>query len=276
MWSILTQRTALRTTGLLAASFTKSRAPLFASVNITRSFLTTPRLAYPETKKSAKTTAVKEKKTAVKKPAAKKKVAAKKPAKKVKKVATKPAAKRAPKVNPEDKPPKRPLGPYFLFIAKYMQDSGFKAKSVAEQADYSKKMGEIWRGMSDADKQPYMDAASKEMNVWLATMEEYRKNVSLDVVRQINKQRTKAGKRRILVRKSGKPPSAFLMYHMDRLNAAKAQNPSVAVGTLMLEVSKEAAVQWRAASDDVKAPYIERYNKLREAWLKEKTAAQQA
>ena len=59
----------------------------------------------------------------------------------------------APKVNPEDKPPKRPLGPYFLFIAKYMQDSGFKAKSVAEQAAYSKKMGEIWRGMSDADKQ---------------------------------------------------------------------------------------------------------------------------
>ena len=60
-------------------------------------------------------------------------------------------------------------------------------------------------------RQPYMDAASKEMNVWFAAMEEYRNNVSLDVVRQINKQRTKAGKRRILVRKSGKPPSAFLM-----------------------------------------------------------------
>ena len=60
-------------------------------------------------------------------------------------------------------------------------------------------------------RQPYIDAASKETEAWLAAKEEYRNNVSPEIVRQLNKHRTKTGKRRIVGRRVGQPPSAFLM-----------------------------------------------------------------
>lgn len=98
MLSLLAHRAGLRAPALISSGVVRSRAPLAVSNTIARTFLTTPRVAYPAVKAAKTVTkSAAEKKSTVKKPAAEK-AAAKKPAKKVVKVAAKKKVKtKAPK-----------------------------------------------------------------------------------------------------------------------------------------------------------------------------------
>lgn len=98
MLSLLTQRVALRTSTLASFAICRSKTPSFALRTVTRTFLTTPEVAYPP--KAAGTAASTKAASATKAKAPATKAATKKPATKAaaeKKSAEEPAAKEKPK-----------------------------------------------------------------------------------------------------------------------------------------------------------------------------------
>ncbi|KAJ3552598.1 hypothetical protein NM688_g4070 [Phlebia brevispora] len=272
MLSLIAQRAAVRTPSLLAASIVRSRAPLFASTTVTRTFLTTPRLAYPPTKKATATStrASGAAKSTTRKPAAKKpatrKAAAKKRAK-PKKRATKPKAPERVRITAADKPPKKPAPPFLLFWKDYQQKNGIKIASLSEMSVYIKQAGEAWRGSSEAQKKPYVDAWEKAKETYYPVLAEYYKNVDSKKMREINRRRAAKGKRRLPNHKP-RASSAYSFFMKEYMLDWYKTHPAPArVGGSLGECSKSCAAKWRSLSTVEKAPYIDASTRSKEALL---------
>ncbi|PSR76396.1 hypothetical protein PHLCEN_2v8492 [Hermanssonia centrifuga] len=184
----------------------RSHAPLFASKVATRTFLTTPRIAYPTNTTSEKAAAS----PAAKKPAAKK-PAAKKP------VAKKPAAKKqsAAKservvLSEEDMPPKQPMTAYFIFLDKFR--AGKPPSSLETAREAAREAAAAWHALSDQERKPFIDEYDALWAEYRKRRQTYLDTVSPATLAEVNRRRMKTGKRLVIVRRkkqSSRPLSAF-------------------------------------------------------------------
>ncbi len=91
-----------------------------------------------------------------------------------------------------DSPPKRPLNAYFRF----QSDPKVNRKILEDYPglsgqDYRVKLGQIWRHMTDKEKEPYLKAYEKEKEQYDLENQEY-----LEAIGQIGEDRRKRSSKR--------------------------------------------------------------------------------
>ena len=106
--------------------------------------------------------------------------------------------------------------------------------------EYAKLIGAQWRAMSDSQKKPYADRASKLKEKYL---KEKAKNT---------------GPKR--------PPSSYMIFSIETRPKLEKKNPDLP----FTEYAKLIGAQWRKMSDSHKKKYADQAVKLKEKYLKEK------
>ncbi|EKM53011.1 uncharacterized protein PHACADRAFT_259183 [Phanerochaete carnosa HHB-10118-sp] len=277
MLSVLAQRVAFRLPTLAAPTLLRSRAPLVASQTaLTRTFLTTPQLAFPAAKAKATTTASAPKtKKALDKPnttATKSTKTVKKPTKaakpkaepKAKKEKAPPKPKRLT-IRPEDRPPKMPAGPWLLFWKRYMAGRGIK--SLDETHEVIKEASSTWRAMSEAEKQPFRDESAAARVEYAKRRNEYFTTVDRKILNELNRRRTardpNASRLRRKSKNSGQPAPPFVAWFNETFRQRYAtENPDLPAR----DVAKHAGEVWRGMSDGDKQPHVDRARQAIKEW----------
>ena len=124
--------------------------------------------------------------------------------------------------------PKRPLSAYFLFTA----ENRAKVKAAdpsLSNTEIVKKLGEMWRGLPDASKAPYTDAAAKA-------------KAEYDAKYKVEKEKTPK-----------RPLSAYMIFSNAVRPKVKAANPSAAFG----EIAKMIGAQWREMPPSAKQEWLD-------------------
>ncbi|EJD08504.1 uncharacterized protein FOMMEDRAFT_144356 [Fomitiporia mediterranea MF3/22] len=251
---------------LASSAFVVRRAPL---AQITRSFSVSSvtwaqAAATAKAKPAAKKSTTAKKTTARKSTAAKKRPAAKKSTKK-RKAAPKPKPKKAKKkvvkktptikILPEHKPPKGHGNPYTFFFRKFFagaqRNEGEPGKEFV--ARIGREAGPIWTAFSEQEKQPFVDEFNAAKVEYAKKRDEYYKNTSPTIIKELNKRRRRMGKRAIHVKRPDHPITSFFAFGIEERNKGLAPT-----GLKASEVMKEFGKRWRALSDAEKLHYKER------------------
>ena len=158
--------------------------------------------------------------------------------------------------NPTISARKRARSAYAL----YSSDSSVReaiglANPTASFGDRSKLISAQWKGLSETDRQPYVEASNKEKSEFAEAKQEAGELTST------------SGKERKRAR------SAYALYTMDQKvkDAIKVKHPDVEFTTF----SKIISAQWKEMSDDEKAPYVEASNKEKEEMAAKKVIVSQ-
>lgn len=93
-----------------------------------------------------------------------------------KKQAAKPKIQKTEKKKRAKKDPNAPKKALngFMFFAKDKRESIVQENPEAKPTEITKLMGEAWRGMSDAEKQPYLDMRDKDKIRYEKEMAKYK------------------------------------------------------------------------------------------------------
>jgi len=167
------------------------------------------------------------------------------------------------------RPPKKPAGPYFIFVARTRPAD---AKSIDDYLNASKTAAGIWRNMTDAEKQPYQD----EYKVLYREYERQRAKWHNDpkntpVLRLLNQDRKKRGKHMIHLPKGlgpKRPLNPFMRFVADLKNSgtlSQDQQPSNDAQNYVVWAAREAGSKWRALPEAEKARYRNVYAAEKEA-----------
>ncbi|KAI0691130.1 hypothetical protein BC835DRAFT_134339 [Cytidiella melzeri] len=129
-----------------------------------------------------------------------------------------------------------------------------------------------WKALSDAEKQPYVDRAKAGQVEYKIRRDEYLKTVPRKVLTEINRQRRKRGHQKIRGIGPTRPLQPFMRFSQDirdEFLAAYTGPPRNAVPAS----AAAAGIRWRNMSDADKAPYVEAFNREKEAIEAQKEAA---
>jgi len=167
------------------------------------------------------------------------------------------------KVAPQKKeytpPPKKPLGAFFLFIAKQ------RPKNI-EQEDliqFTKGAGEQWRQLSQAEKQPYLDEAVALKAQWSEEYVAWKKSLSPKGWRQFRKAFRKRARSRVPRDvHTGEPIprvlSGYNLFLKETYSKIQAENPTIHYKQhFMLTVQA-----WNSLTNSEKAIWQARYAEL--------------
>eukprot|EP00834_Sanchytrium_tribonematis_P003983 NODE_175_length_14138_cov_1.015314.p9 type:complete len:207 gc:universal NODE_175_length_14138_cov_1.015314:10361-9741(-) len=88
---------------------------------------------------------------------------------------TKIVKKKAKKPASDPNMPKKPLSSYFIF-AQEMRPTLKAEMPEANQTEIAKQLGVVWRGMTDAEKQDYVDQHNQLVSNYKSAMEKYSKS----------------------------------------------------------------------------------------------------
>jgi len=128
----------------------------------------------------------------------------------------------------ESDKPKRPLSAYFLFTGEKRAEVKSKHPELSN-TDIVKKLGEMWRGLSPAEKKPFEDSAAKAKAEYDA-------------------------KYKVVVSKEPKRPlSAYMIFSNNVRPTVKAANPTAAFG----EIAKIIGAQWREMTPAAKQQWVD-------------------
>lgn len=130
--------------------------------------------------------------------------------------------------------PKRPRTSYILFCKDKRAEIKEKFPDL-KMPDISKKLGELWKGLKDQKKQPYLDEAAKDKERYDSEMEEYGP-----------KNKAKGPKRSL---------SSYFFFCAEKRSEVKEANPDMKV----TDISKELGRMWKEDFADEKS---------REKWIK--------
>ncbi|CAL1714063.1 unnamed protein product [Somion occarium] len=156
------------------------------------------------------------------------------------------------------KVPKRPGQPFTLFVQRFAK--GVKPREGEKPIDAGKRSfieaAQVWRNMSEAEKQPFRDeneAAKKEFE---NVKQEFFANLDPVALRRYNEKRVAKGKPK-LHRPAGtfaKRLTAYNMFQSNLFAHWKGEHPTFG------EYSRETARRWKAMSDEEK-PFHELHKK---------------
>ncbi|KAF7377753.1 hypothetical protein MSAN_00198300 [Mycena sanguinolenta] len=250
-----------------------------------RTFLTSPRIAFPAAvrppkavaakkpaakkpaakkaapKKAAAKKAAPKKKPAPKKAAPKRKVAAKKPAVKPKRrvVAKKPIAKKPPRVTRAQGPPSRGPTPFIVFASEYR--ATHTEGTMPERAAAA---GAAWRALSEAERQPYYAQSAAKREVAKEAVAKYFSTVDPALLRRINAQRKTKKMPRIHNHTVPKRPMGpYLAFFMETRDASVSFEES----------AKIAGAAWKVLPQEEKDAYKNRYLEQYKVWKEQNPTA---
>ncbi|KIJ25626.1 hypothetical protein M422DRAFT_72101 [Sphaerobolus stellatus SS14] len=246
------------------------RVPAVSGLLTRRAFSTTPSILAPAAaakKAPARKTAAKPKpkaKAAVKKAPAKRKTAAKTKtrAQSVRKAAPK---KKAPSTNTRVplslRPPKKPAGPYFIFVSRTRPAS---TSTMAEHIQANKDSAAIWKKLTDSEKQPFKDEYKILFADYVARREKWFKDPkNAPIFRTLNKDRKKRGKK-IIHRPDGVVPKRPLTGYFRFLQQLRDQGvfspENAPAGTnIATWTGREGGARWKTLPESEKAKFNAQY-----------------
>lgn len=124
----------------------------------------------------------------------------------VEKKAKKGTADKVKKIKDEHAP-KKPQSGYFIFVNEKREDI-FKENEDKNFGKMAKRAGELWKAMSEAEKEPYEKKAQEAKADYASAMEEYKKSESFATVQAARAEAKAAAKASPAKGKRGKNASA--------------------------------------------------------------------
>jgi len=242
MLSLVLRRAILRTGILPAAQKFPARAVLFSacpSWTTQRNLITVTKVgstasSEPELEANSKPKSTRRKKTSSTEAAGKGK-------------AIKP---KAITIRPEDKPPKSPSSPYTLWMSEWFLSQP-KVDGLSAAQSLIKQGAEVWRTVSEDEKQRYREKWNDLRVEYLKRVEEWREQVDPAVLRELNRRRKAKSQGRI--RGDNRPLPGYFRYIQDvRHEYPRTEEDNK---TYFKALIQRAASQWRAMNDVEKAKY---------------------
>jgi hypothetical protein len=188
----------------------------------------------------------------INKRAASKKVADKAPAK------NKKSGKKSKKEETKDqKGPKR-AWPAFFFFQKVKREPLKQENPELSQKELVSKLGEMWRGMNDETKKPYLDQERKDKARYNKEKEEFKGTPAAKTKSKGKAKGDKIGPKRAW------PP--FFFYQQERREDLKNENPDLNHKEIVSKLGEE----WRQLTDEKKRPFLSKAETDQKRYEKEK------
>ncbi|XP_013775304.1 intrastrand cross-link recognition protein-like isoform X2 [Limulus polyphemus] len=148
--------------------------------------------------------------------------------------------KKKPKVNKDGIPaPKRATTAYINFTQWYREEMKKSGRQVPRIGDFGKECAAKWNSMSEEEKQPFIDASSKDR-------ERYRREMAIyKPARDSNKPK--------------RPGTAFMLFMSDFRKRMAGKEPEGGVAAM----AKLGGEQWRNMTEEEKQPYVEKQNEAK-------------
>ncbi|CAI2367157.1 unnamed protein product [Moneuplotes crassus] len=168
-------------------------------------------------------------------------------------------------------PPKRNWPAFFFFQREQLPKYKEQNPNLSHR-ECVKKMGEMWRGLSETEKQPYIDQEKQDKARYLKEKELYmqeNKGSIWDKSKQVRTRKQRKGPIRAW------PP--FFYFHKQRRGEIKEENPTLNHREIVAKLGAE----WRALSDEQKKPFVElskqdelRYEREKEGFDTKETSSE--
>lgn len=146
--------------------------------------------------------------------------------------------------------PKRGMSAFMIYANQVRNDVKDDNPGISF-GELGKKLGELWRGLSDEEKRPFQDQALQEKGRYDQQKAAYEsmKPMYADDDEEDDRGRRKKKKKDPNAPKRGM--SAFMIYANEVRNEVKNDNPGITFG----ELGKMLGELWRGLSEDEKRPY---------------------
>lgn len=142
--------------------------------------------------------------------------------------------------------PKRPMSGYFIFG----QEQRGKSEELNKMpvAEQGKAISEMWKGLSDVEKDGYNQRSAKDRESYQAAVEEYKKSSEYqDYLDKVAADEEANGKKKKVPKKATGYNEFFKVIY----KAISGKNPEFSMG----ETTSAVAKKWKELSDDEKAVY---------------------
>lgn len=152
--------------------------------------------------------------------------------------------------------PKRPMSAYFLWANK-VRNSVVKENPDASLGEIGKKLGALWKNVSESDRSPFAAKAEKERSAYEKKKEKYIKTA------QWKKHQKMIHAWKIHTTKKPYPKdinapkrglSAYMLYAESVRKKIVEENPDMSSP----EIMKEQSVWWKALSEKDRKPFVEK------------------
>jgi len=150
------------------------------------------------------------------------------------------------------KDPNKPKVPQsaFLFFSTDKRKDVIAAYPGITFQDIAKKLGEMWKGFTEADKKPYEQKADRDRLRYKEEMEHYKPPVQQDSSDDDKKTKKRKRKRRDPNEPKG-APSAYILYANSIRESIKKENPTAQ----FTDTGRIIGVKWKALSEDEKKTF---------------------
>ncbi|KAG5860122.1 HMG domain-containing chromatin-associated protein [Encephalitozoon hellem] len=158
----------------------------------------------------------------------------------------KPRSKTAVKRRKDPNAPKKPMSGYFIFGQEQRKKNEELSKlPVAEQG---RAISEMWKKLTDEEREEYNKISNKERELYQAKVEEYKKSAEYhEYLEKVAADEEAAGKKK----KGAKKVTGYNEFFKAVRKAVSEENPNFT----MMETTSAVAKRWKELSDDEKAVY---------------------
>jgi hypothetical protein len=126
---------------------------------------------------------------------------------------------------------------YCLDVRSTVKDANPESKST----EITKLIGNMWKGLTDVEKEPYLKKASEDRDRFLK-----------------EKQEANASK----IQKPKRPLTAYMVFSNKIRPTIRENNPGITLG----DVSKRISEQWKVLTDEQKTEYVDESKKDKERY----------
>ncbi|KAI9438520.1 hypothetical protein H4582DRAFT_1949191 [Lactarius indigo] len=153
-------------------------------------------------------------------------------------------------IKPGDRPPKRPVTPFVLWLLEWIRAQP-KADGLLTSQNYFRQGAQAWHTVSEHDKLRYKEKSESLKTEYQRRMAEWHEKTDPAVLRELNRHRATKGLPRIRRPSRDRPLSSFFRYFQEvRENTPRTQEQDD-----NKVLAKLAGEQWRAMSEAEKAKY---------------------
>jgi len=169
--------------------------------------------------------------------------------------------------------PKRPKSSY-LFFCEDKRDLVKEAEPELKATEVTSKLGQLWKALSEKQKQKYVKKADQAKEHYNEEMKSYVRPSDEELAKleasKPKRKGSKKGKGKSKRKESGapkRPMTAFLLFSMEKREEVKADNPDLK-GT---DISKELGRMWKDdfADAESRAKWVDQAEKEKERYKKE-------
>lgn len=164
-----------------------------------------------------------------------------------------------PKEKKDKNAPKSPSNPYIIFSREKRSSLQDKYPDMGPKG-ITQKLGEMWKEMSEEDKEKYVKDAEQDKERYKEEMTKYREESKTDDISNIstieNDKKLKKTKKEKLNnedsdKKEKRPLSSYMMFTQAKREEVKEKNP----GIKPTEISKVLGKMWKEMGEDEKNVY---------------------